>query len=599
MEQVTRLFDILGLYQTIFSSKKDALCKKKNGKWIKNTSQEYVDYSYRVAAWLYAQGLRKGDKIATILSNSPQWNMIDMGASIIGAIHVPIYTTLNTNEVEYILDHADIKMLFINDKSTHRKYAEVFTKKEQIIQTICINDKIEGTLYWESLLSESESLFKSYKDKIEKIKDEITPDDLLSIIYTSGTTGTPKGVMLSHQNILSNAKACAKIFQEGDRGMGINNRALSFLPLSHVYERMVTYNFQISGLSLYYIESLGTLINDIKVVKPHIFNTVPRLLEKIYDNVLSVGDDLKGPTKFIFDQAVQFTQKFEVGIKYNPIEKLQFKIFDKLVYKKWREILGGEVMYMVSGGSALQTKIHKFFWTADLRVYEGYGLTETSPVVFVNYPNDDKLVKLGTVGPVLNNGTQFMLAEDGEILIKGPGVMLGYYKNPEQTQEVINKDGWFHTGDIGTLVEDRFMKITDRKKEIFKLSAGKYVAPQAVENVLKGSLFIEQAFVVGENEKVAGAIIKPDFTYLKTWCKKNSIEYTSDDTILQNVTVSKAVRKEISILNKKLSAHEQVKKIEFTAEEWTPANGLLSATLKLKRKQLSQKYQALITKMYS
>ncbi|QZT38955.1 long-chain fatty acid--CoA ligase [Halosquirtibacter xylanolyticus] len=598
MEQVTRLFDILELYKTTYASKEDALCKKKGGEWIKTSSLEYVHNSHKVAAWLYSMGIRKGDKIATILSNSPQWNMIDMGAAIIGAIHVPIYTTLNLSEVEYILDHSDAKILFINDKSIYRKYSSVFINNLAIKKTVSINDTIENTYQWDELMHHSEGLYNTLKDQIELEKASITSDDLLSIIYTSGTTGTPKGVMLSHHNILSNTKGAARLFQNGERGMGMNHRALSFLPLSHVYERMVTYTFQFSGLSLYYIENLGSLVTDIKTIKPHIFNTVPRLLEKIYDKVFSVGDDLKGIKKVLFDKAVEFTNKYEIGIKYSFLDKIQFHIYDALIYKKWREILGGELYYMVSGGSALQLKIHKFFWTAKLRVYEGYGLTETSPVVFVNNPMDDDFVKLGTVGPVIDNGTKFMLADDGEILVKGPGVMQGYFKNKEQTDEVIDSDGWFHTGDIGTLVEDRFMKITDRKKEIFKLSAGKYVAPQAVENILKGSLFIEQAFVVGENQKVAGAIIKPDFSYIKQWCLKSGISFTTEEEIIKDAIVEKAIRKDIASLNTKLSAHEQVKKIDLVCEEWNPSNGLLSATLKLKRKHLKEKYKSHIEKMY-
>lgn len=598
MENVTRLFDILELYRTDYAAKEDALCRKNKGEWVKTSSLEYIKNSYLVATWLYSMGIRKGDKVATILSNSPQWNMIDMGAALIGAIHVPIYTTLNLGEVEYILDHSDAQILFINDKSVYRKYSSVFINNIAIKKTVTINDDVDNTYFWNDLLKEAETLSSKYKENIEDIKASIQPDDLLSIIYTSGTTGTPKGVMLSHQNILSNAKACARMFQNGDRAMGIDHRALSFLPLSHVYERMVTYNFQLSGLSLYYIENLGSLISDIKTIKPHVFNTVPRLLEKIYDKVIGVGDDLKGFKRVLFDQAVKFTQKYEIGIKYNILDRIKYRFFDKTVYQKWRDILGGEVFYMVSGGSALQLKIHQFFWTANIRVYEGYGLTETSPVVFVNNPTDDQYVKLGTVGPVVDNGTQFMLAEDGEILVKGPGVMQGYFKNEEQTQEIIDKDGWFHTGDIGQLIDNRFMKITDRKKEIFKLSAGKYVAPQAVENTLKGSLFIEQAFVVGENEKVAGAIIKPDFAYLKSWYQKNEMTYSSDEEALNNPIVIKTIRKEIAALNSKLSAHEQVKKTMFVIEEWAPSNGLLSATLKLKRKELKKKYQKEITEMY-
>ncbi|MDC1106971.1 AMP-dependent synthetase/ligase [Prolixibacteraceae bacterium] len=598
MEQVTRLFDILELYKTTYASKKDALCKKKAGEWIKTSSLEYVQNSHKVAAWLYSMGIRKGDKVATILANCPQWNMIDMGAALIGAVHVPIYTTLNLSEVEFILDHSDAKILFINDKSIYRKYSSVFINNLAIKKTVAINDEVENTFPWHDMMQHADGLYQTLKDQIENEKASISPDDLFSIIYTSGTTGTPKGVMLSHENILSNIRGASKLFRNGERGMDMNNRALSFLPLSHVYERMVTYTFQFSGLSLYYIENLGSIVTDIKTIKPHIFNTVPRLLEKIYDKVLNVGDELKGFKKVLFDKAVEFTDKFEIGQKFSFTDKIKFRIYDTLIYKKWRDILGGELYYIVSGGSSLQTKIQKFFWTAKIRVYEGYGLTETSPVVFVNNPIYDDYVKLGTVGPVIDNGTQFMLANDGEILVKGPGVMMGYYKNQAQTDEVIDSDGWFHTGDIGTLIEDRFMKITDRKKEIFKLSAGKYVAPQAVENTLKGSLFIEQAFVVGENQKVAGAIVKPDFAYIKQWCTKNDIPFTTEEEIIKNATVEKAVRKDIATLNTKLSAHEQVKKMELIHEEWTPTNGLLSATLKLKRKQLKEKYKTLIENMY-
>ncbi|GET29739.1 long-chain fatty acid--CoA ligase [Prolixibacter sp. SD074] len=598
MQNLTRLFDILDLYRGEYSQKELAFARKENGNWMPWSAADYVRQSDAIACALIDLGLEKGDKVATISGNRPEWNVLDMGAAQAGIIHVPVYPTLSLDEQKYILRHAGAKYLFVGDRSIQSKLGELRSGAPSLEGIYSFNE-IDDARPWKELLTKGEELLPAMKEKIEEIKNSIHEDDLLTLIYTSGTTGTPKGVMLSHKNLLSNSMATAYKLGHGPRAMGMSHVALSFLPLCHVYERMMDYNFQINGLSVYYAESLATIARDIKEIRPHVFNTVPRLLEKVHEQVMEVGKDLTGVKKWIFDEAVKFTRKFYVGIKFNAVDQLKFKFFDKVIYSKWREALGGRINYMVSGGSALQINLHQFFWMAGMRVYEGYGLTETSPVIFVNDPMDDSRVKLGTVGPALDNGTETKLAEDGEILAKGPGLMLGYYKEEEMTREVIDQDGWFHTGDIGVLEDGQFLRITDRKKEIFKLKSGKYVAPQAVENILKGSHFIEQVFVVGENQKFASAIIVPAFDVLEKYAASKNLELKGRQEMIQHPEIDALLRKEVRQANKKLGNNEQVKRFKLVADTWSQGTGELSQTLKLKRKVLHQKYDALIREIFS
>ena len=428
------------------------------------------------------------------------------------------------------------------------------------------------------------------KDELENIRESILPDDIVTIIYTSGTTGTSKGVMLTHKNLVSNAITTSKAHH-----LGYGHRAVSFLPLCHVYERMVNYHFQYKGISIYYVENMGTVSEAVKEVKPHIFNTVPRLLEKIYDNIMSKGRNLSPVKRAIFFWAVDLGLKFRLEGN-SAFYKFRLKIARKLIFSKWQEALGGELQVMVSGGAALQSRLEKIFWAAGLPVIQGYGLTETSPVIAVN-PFRLGEIRFGTVGPVIE-GCEVKIADDGEILCRGINIMAGYYKAPELTAEAIDSEGWFHTGDIGIFEEGTFLKITDRKKEIFKLSAGKYIAPQVIENKLKESFFIEQAMVIGENEKFASALISPNFGFLHDWCSKHKIQFRDNRDLIDLPEVIEQFGREVREVNKSLGEHEQIKRFRLVTEEWTPQSGELSPTLKLKRNLIAEHYKDIIAEIY-
>ena len=430
------------------------------------------------------------------------------------------------------------------------------------------------------------------KDKLEEIKASIKPDDLVTLIYTSGTTGFPKGVMLSHNNLISNIKATV-----GVHTMDHRHRSLSFLPLSHVYERMLNYHFQYKGISIYYAENMGTIAENAREIKPHIFSSVPRLLERVYDKIIGKGKDLKGIKKSIFFWAVNLGLRFEFDNKNGAFYNRKLKLARKLIFSKWKEALGGNIEIIVSGSASLAERLARVFWAADIRVLEGYGLTETSPVIAVSDEVKNEMM-FGTVGPVID-GVEVIIAEDGEILCKGPNVMLGYYKQPELTAEVIDKDGWFHTGDIGVLVDGKYLKITDRKKEIFKLSSGKYIAPQVIELKLKESFFIEQTMVIGENEKFASALISPNFPFLHEWASRHDIKYRDNKELIGLKEVQERFRKEVDEVNLKLGEHEKVKRIRLVEEEWSPQTGEMSPTLKLKRKVLYDKYDPIVKEIYS
>ena len=420
----------------------------------------------------------------------------------------------------------------------------------------------------------------------------VDPEDLATIIYTSGTTGVPKGVMLSHRNLVSNFRAHVKMHH-----LGKEHRVISFLPLCHVYERSVNYHFQYKGMGIYYVGNLGQIIGALKEIKPHMFNSVPRLLERVYDGFVAKGKELTGIKKSLYFWAMKLTQHFEYNKSYSPLLKLKIAIADKLIYSKWREALGGNIVYAVSGGAALQPRIARTLGMAGMLNIEGYGLTETSPVIAVNNPAT-KEMKIGTVGAVLE-GFEVKIAEDGEILCKGPGVMMGYYKAPEMTAEVIDADGWFHTGDIGTFEDGKYLKITDRKKEMFKLSGGKYIAPQMIENKLKASELIEQAMVIGVNEKFASALIAPNFVLLHDWCAENHIHFENNKELVQIPAVVAKLQQEVAAINKTLGLHEEIKRFRLVCDEWSPATGELSPTLKLRRNVVAAKYKHIIDEIYS
>ncbi len=588
--KLTRIFDILELYNTNYTDIEDSFGYKNKGNWITFSAKEYYHYAHLFACGLISRGYKKGDKIATISQNLPHWNIADMGISLAGMVHVPVYPTLGAKETEFILEHSDAKLLFLSDKSLYTKVNPIVNKITAIENVFTFND-VDNVPNWVEIIQEAKENETALMEILEKRKDEISEDDLHTIIYTSGTTGNPKGVMLSHKNILSNALGVKPIIPV-EKGQV----ALSFLPLCHVYERMMNYAFQIKGVRIYYAENLGTIVNNLKEIQPHIINTVPRLLEKFYDRIIAIGKDLKGIKKFLFFRAVRIGTKFRADGQNNFWYNFRLSIFRKLIFKKWQEAFGGNIVAIVSGGASLQERLAKLYCAAGLRICEGYGLSETSPVLAVNWPIWEKS-RIGTVGVALE-GVTIKLAEDKEILAKGPNIMKGYYKNEEATKEVFDNEGWFHTGDIGEWIDNKFLKITDRKKEIFKTSSGKYVAPQVIENMFKASGLIEQLMIVGENEKFVSALISPNFNYLHYWALKHKIHYRDNMELIRIPEIIKRYQKEIDIVNKDLSEHEKIKRFRLVCEEWTPATGELSPTLKLKRNVIYDKYENILEEIY-
>lgn len=587
---VTRTFDILDKYIQEFP-RKDALGGKKNSDWYTYSTEEYYEKSHQFALGLLAMGFEKGDKIATVTTNRPEWNFADMGMAMAGVVHVPIYPTIGEDEYQYILDHSEAKLLIAGDSKLYEKLLPI-VRMSPGIQDIYTFEEVEGAKNYEEILALGASHKEELEGKLKEIKASIKPEDLATIIYTSGTTGVPKGVMLSQQNLVSNFVSHAKM-----HNLGKDHHVISFLPLCHVYERSVNYHFQYKGMGIYYVGNLAQIVTAIKEIKPHMFNSVPRLLEKVYDGFVAKGKELSGAKKALYFWALRLTRHFEYNKKYSPVLQLKIKLADKLIYSKWRAALGGNIVYVVSGGAALQPRIARVLGMAGMYNLEGYGLTETSPVIAVNNPVKNEM-KIGTVGPVLE-GFEVKIAADGEILCKGPGVMMGYYKAPELTAEVIDENGWFHTGDIGVLEDGKYLKITDRKKEIFKLSGGKYIAPQMIENKLKTSNLIEQAMVIGANEKFASALISPNFPLLHDWCAEHKIHFQDNEELIKIPEVVEKIQAEVSKINKTLGSHEQISRIRLVCEEWTPATGELSPTLKLRRNVVAVKYQHLINDIYS
>jgi len=587
--EINRTFDLLERYQNNFV-KEDALVTNQNGKWIKYSTQQYIDLSYHFSYGLMAKGFRKGDKIATISNNRPEWNFIDMGMAMIGVVHVPLYTSLSTVEFENILKHSDSRFVFISDSKLLNKLKPVIAKIDTIEETFTF-DPIENEKNWLEIVSVGQKSAVYYKNDHEKIKADIHPDDFASLIYTSGTTGNSKGVMLSHDNLVKNFLAAAEIF-----AMKPEQKYLSILPLCHVGGRMGNYQTQYSGCSIFYARNMGTIAADMREIKPHGFDAVPRILEKIFDTIITKGKKLKGAKKGIFFWAVK------IGLRYKPVGesnwfyRLKLNIADKLIFSKWREAIGGNIELVGCGGAALQPRVERIFWAAGIKVLNMYGLTETSPIITINRKNKPDL-QLGSVGSKIP-GVEVKIAADGEILCKGHNVMMGYYKNPELTKKVFTDDGWFCTGDIGTIENDNFLKVTDRKKEIFKLSSGKFIVPQIIENKLKESLFIEHIMVVGEHEKFASALIAPDYVYLKDWCIENNISISSNTELLLSNQLINSFNKEIQRYNHAVSDFEKINRFRLIPDVWSPETGELSPTLKLKRKFIAKKYEELIDQIY-
>lgn len=585
--KMLRIFDILDHLKEY--GNKDILARREaDGKWKKYTIDEYVEHAYAISSALLELGVKKGDKVATIMQNRPEWNFLDMGIAMAGGIHVPVYPTLNENDYRYILNHCDTKLIVIGVEQIYKR-VEPAIPDLTLLPEIFTIAKIEGRRSFDDLLEIGRANIEKWRPVIEEIKQNTSPEDIGTLIYTSGTTGKPKGVMLRHKSMVINAAKVASMNTHDYHAC-----VLSFLPLCHVYERVCNYMYLILGGTIYYAGSLATIGKDLKDIHAMGFCAVPRVLEMMFDKLQAAGKDLKGLKRVIYSWAFRIAQVYD-NERTGWFYKTKYRIADTLVYSKWREQMGGNPMIIVSGGSSIQERIIRTFTAANMYVFEGYGLTEASPVISVNNPGKQELHP-GTVGPVLDC-IEFKLAEDGEILTKGDCLMVGYYKDEESTRAAIDEEGWFHTGDIGAVV-DGYLKITDRKKEIFKLSTGKYVAPQVLENRLKESFFIEQAMVIGENEKIAAAILVPNFDTLHFWCAKHKIHYSSNEELCTNAEVIKRIQREITKLNDTLAEHEQIRKFRLVADTWSPQTGELSQTLKLRRAALYKKYDALCREIY-
>jgi long-chain acyl-CoA synthetase len=589
MTTITRLFDF-PYYQLEKNNVPDCLTTKYDGVWIKTSTQEYIDKSNTISRALLRLGIKKNDKIAIISSsNRTEWNIMDIGALQTGAQTVPIYPTIAAEDYEYILNHSEATFCFVSDSVVLEKLKTI-QKNVPLLKEVYSFDQIANCKNWNELLILGQD--QSNQDVVEDRKNNVLPSELATIIYTSGTTGKPKGVMLSHNNIVSNVlDSSPRIpFEEG------TSRALSFLPICHIFERVILYIYQYYSVAIYFAESIEKLSDNIKEVKPTVFSVVPRLLEKVFDKIYAKGSDLTGIKRKLFFWAI------ELGLRYEPYEangfwyELQLKIARKLIFSKWQEGLGGNLTVMVSGSAALQPRLTRVFAAAGMPVMEGYGLTETSPVISVNDMRNGGF-RVGCVGRVINNVT-VKIASDGEILCKGPNVMMGYYKDEQLTNEVII-DGYFHTGDIGIIDGDGFLKITDRKKEMFKTSGGKYIAPQLIENAMKQSLFIEQIMVIGDGEKMPAAFIQPSFDIIREWAKKHQEDVGDlNEEIASNPKVIARIQKEVDFINEKFGNWEKIKRFELTPNIWSIEGGELTPTLKLKRKVVREKYKELYDKIY-
>lgn len=595
----TRLFDCINNQLEKFPKEDMLAAKEPGGTWRKYSTAEVRDIVDKFSAGLTHlnigpndMSIEGRDKIAVISNNRPEWIFLDLAAQQIGAVLTPIYPTISVHELEFVLNDAQVKLVFVNDKEMYEKVQQV-RQKAPSVKAVFTFDYFQPSLHWREILSKATD---ADMQKVKHIRDTITSEDLCTIIYTSGTTGTPKGVMLSHKNILSNVMNVEEVFRpivsEKDA------KALSFLPLNHIFERMISYIYLFFGCSIYYAESLDKIGDNLKEVQPTVFATVPRLLEKVYERIIAKGHEQTGIKKKLFFWAVELGNRYDVNKNQGWWYNTQLALANKLVFSKWREGLGGNIKAIVTGAAACQVRLLRVFTAGKIVIMEGYGLTETSPVISVNR-YDEKNRRFGTIGPVIKN-VEVRLAEDGEICCKGDNVMMGYYKQPEITAQVISEDGWFHTGDIGVWVEDRFLKITDRKKEIFKTSGGKYVAPQPIENKMKESPFIEQMMVVGAEQKFAGALIVPNLVNLKDWCARHQVNSdTTTDKILRDPRVIELYKGIVEEYNQLFNHVEQVKKFELLESEWTIDGGELTPTLKLKRKVIMEKYRDAIERIYN
>jgi len=587
--QVTRTFDLLDRYAEN-PPKDDVLCFKQNGEWIKFSSQEYIEYSLHFFYGLYELGFRKGDKIITVSSNRPEWNFVDMGMAMLGVVHVPVFTSLNSAEYEYIIKDSGAGLIIISD-SKLLKCLSAAIKSTGLSENVYTFDEVLGVKSWLGIVERGKSCSEKIREAAEKVKSEILPDTFTTLIYTSGTTGKPKGVMLSQNNLVSNFISAASVFN-----LAPTDKYLSILPLCHVGGRLGNYQTQYSGASIYYAESMGTIAINMQEIKPDGFDAVPRVLEKFYDVIISKGKKLTGIKKTLFFWAV------DLGLKYKPfggkgwIYEKKLRVADKLIFSKWRNALGGKIRIVGCGGASLQPRLERIFWAAGIKILNMYGLTETSPIITINRTFKGG-AKLGSVGMVIE-GVEVKIADDGEILCKGPNVMMGYYNDPDLTRSAIDDEGWFHTGDIGYMEEGKFLMITDRKKEIFKLSNGKFIAPQVIENIFKQSNLVDQIMVLGEHKKFASALISPNFKYFDEWKSANNFSFPDYKEMIQHRDIQALFNSEIEKINKQLNSYERISRFKLVPDEWSPATGELSPTLKLKRQVITDKYRILVDQIY-
>ncbi|AHJ95968.1 AMP-dependent synthetase/ligase [Hymenobacter swuensis] len=585
---IRRTFDLLPQLQQKYN-KPDCFAYKLNGQYTPISTDTVIEKVNQVSLGLRGLGIGKDDKVAIISMNRPEWMFADFGIAQLGATSVPMYPSITVEDYKYIFTDAGVKAIFVSDQKLYDKVKEATEGLDIPTQNVFTFDEVGGARHFNELLELGK---KGNPADLEPLKAAVQPNDLLTLIYTSGTTGQPKGVMLSHNNILSNCRNAQRFVPVTE-----NDKALSFLPLCHIFERMVTHIYLLNGVSIYYAESMESIAENLREVKPEIFTTVPRLLEKVYDKIVAKGHEQTGVKKSLFFWALNLGLKYDNqkdgGFLYNT----QLALANKLIFSKWREALGGNLRCIVSGGGALQPRLARVFWAGGIRVMEGYGLTETSPVIAVGgYEPENNMI--GTVGPIIDN-TEVKIAQDGEILTKSESVMLGYYNKPELTAKEFDADGWFHTGDIGEMVEGKFLKITDRKKEMFKTSGGKYIAPQVIEGKLKESPLVEQCMVVGDGQKFASALVIPAFDDLKGWCKRNGVDCNcSNEELVKNEKVVKMYNELVNKYNTGFAQWEQVKRIALLPQLWTVETGEMTPTMKVKRKIITQNNQEIIEGLY-
>ncbi|MFN8308532.1 MAG: long-chain fatty acid--CoA ligase [Chitinophagales bacterium] len=595
MKDYSRLFDII-TFQLENFPQDDAFVRKENGSWKKYSTAESTQIIDQISLALIHDGVQPQEKVAIISANRPEWNFMDLGSLQCGAVNVPVYPTISEEDYKFIFNDAQIKIAFVGDEGLFKKISNIRASVPSLKEIYCF-EKIEGCKHFSEFLEMGKN---GDRAELDRRKAAVKPDDLATIIYTSGTTGNPKGVMLSHNNIISNIKAVKPILP-----VNPTKRVLSFLPLCHIFERMVVFVYMANGVSVYYAESIDTIADNLKEVKPHFFTSVPRLLEKVYMRLESAAATLTGFKKNIYDSALAFANAYDNEKEYGIWDSLRHKFFDKMIYSKWREALGGNVEGICTGSAKLNPKLARVFTAAGIVIGEGYGQTESSPVISVN-PFDPKLLHFGSVGRVID-GVEVRLEHregmqpgEGEICCKGPNVMMGYYNRPDLTAQTI-REGWLYTGDVGKMIaykDGQYLYITDRVKEIFKTSGGKYIAPLALESKMKEIPFIEQMLVIGEDRNYVTALIVPNFPLLKDWASKQGLSFSSNKELTQLQEVNKMLQEEIDKKNKGFGQWETIKRFALIADEWTVDSGDLTPSMKVKRKVVMEKYKTVIESLY-